>query len=171
MKDRVQIQSFYPTLHIPQPSPIKGPTCSLSKSLTTNSLTLSFCPYHSSCSSFLFFFSKMPKKHVTYFSGHAEVQPWSNNVSNEVQNKVRSSYSDQYSRSSTNVTKSYKASEYVADKSTGQMGYRQKAKYTCTDRYVDKDKGFTTEYKTQWECTKSVYPNKSSSSNNRINYY
>lgn len=118
----------------------------------------------------------MSKKPETHYSGYVEVvQPSSKsrqmNVSNEMQNKERSSYKDQYGGFSSNVTQSYKASEYVADKHTGQMGYKQEAKYTRTDRYVDKEEGYTREYQTQTKFIESVYPNKSSSSSKRINYY
>ncbi|PQM41689.1 uncharacterized protein Pyn_16627 [Prunus yedoensis var. nudiflora] len=116
---------------------------------------------------------------VIGFCGIVEAVPSSNNnrqqmnISNEVQNQVRSSYKDQYGGSSSNSTQSYKAREYV-DKRSGHTVYKQEAKYTCNDKFVDKQQGVTTEYKTQLKVTKSVYPNKGSnskSSNNRINYY
>ncbi|PQP97238.1 uncharacterized protein Pyn_09604 [Prunus yedoensis var. nudiflora] len=76
-----------------------------------------------------------------------------------IQMKDRYSYKDAYGGGSSSFTRSYKAGEFV-DKSTGGLGYEQEANYTSTDKYVDKELGFTTEYQTQVKFKKSVYPNK-----------
>ena len=41
--------------------------------------------------------------------------------------------------------KNYKA-EKLVDKSTDQLGYKQEAKFTSTEKYADKELGFTIEY-------------------------
>ncbi|KAB2611296.1 hypothetical protein D8674_019328 [Pyrus ussuriensis x Pyrus communis] len=43
---------------------------------------------------------------------------------------------------SSHYTENYKAKQLV-DKSTGQLGYKQKAKFTSTEKYVGKMLGFT----------------------------
>ncbi|KAB2637646.1 hypothetical protein D8674_028180 [Pyrus ussuriensis x Pyrus communis] len=43
---------------------------------------------------------------------------------------------------SSHCTENYKAKQLV-DKSTGQLGYKQDAKFTSTEKYVDKVLGFT----------------------------
>ena len=64
------------------------------------------------------------------------------NESREVQSKARSSYKDEYGRVSSHYTENYKA-EQLVNKSTGPLGYKQKAKFTYTENYVDKELGFT----------------------------
>ena len=91
------------------------------------------------------------------------------NESREVQSKARSSYNDKYGRVSSHYTENYKA-EQLVDKSTGQLGYKQEAKFTYTEKYVDKELGFTTEYQTQVKFKESVYPNKTGSSSSKSNY-
>lgn len=138
--------------------------------------------------------SKKPDSKPAYgYCGYLEVMPLSKgssssqlNESAELQIKDRYSYKDAYGEGgSSSFTASYKAGEFV-DKSTGGLGYRQEANYTSTDKYVDKEIGFTTEYQTQVKFKKSVYPNKTQvkfkksaspyksgtkSYNNRVDYY
>ncbi|RXH83591.1 hypothetical protein DVH24_005844 [Malus domestica] len=113
--------------------------------------------------------------------GYLKVMPLSKpklNESREVQSKARSSYKDEYGGVSSHYTENYKAEQFV-DKSTGRLGYKQEAKFTSTEKYVDKELGFTTEYQTQVKFKESVYPNKTGSSSskshcnnkNRIDYY
>ncbi|KAK9931856.1 hypothetical protein M0R45_019112 [Rubus argutus] len=96
------------------------------------------------------------------------------NVSDQVQSEVKSSYNDQYCGVSSNFTKSYNEGDFV-DRRSGNVGYKQEAKYTSTDKYVDKAQGCTTVYKTQLKVTKSVYTKNSASatksSYKRLNYY
>ena len=66
------------------------------------------------------------------------------NESREIQGKARSSYNDEHGRVSSHYTENYKAEQFV-DKSTNQLGYKQKAKFTYTEKYVVKVLGFTTE--------------------------
>lgn len=47
--------------------------------------------------------------------------------------------------SQTITLKNYKA-EQLVDKSTDQLGYKHKAKFTSTEKYVVKMLGFTTKY-------------------------
>ena len=42
----------------------------------------------------------------------------------------------------------YKAGQ-VGNKSTDRLGYKQEARFTSTEKYVDKELGFTTEYQSQ----------------------
>ncbi|KAM2721011.1 hypothetical protein EV2_042135 [Malus domestica] len=77
------------------------------------------------------------------------------NESREVQSKARSSYNNEYGRVSNHYTENYKAKQLV-DKSTAQLGYKQEAKFTFTKKYVDKERGFTTEYQTQVKFKESV---------------
>lgn len=87
-----------------------------------------------------------------------------------MQSQVKSSYNDEYCGASSNFTKSYKEGEFV-DNRSGQSGYKQEAKYTSIDKYVDKTQGYTTEYKTQLKVTKSVYTKKSATaSKSSFNY-
>ena len=65
--------------------------------------------------------------------------------------------------------KSYKVKQLV-DKSTAQLDYKQKAKFTSTEKYVVKVLGFTTECQTQVKFKESVYPNKAGSSSSESNY-
>ncbi|CAN6557058.1 unnamed protein product [Malus baccata var. baccata] len=114
--------------------------------------------------------------------GYLKVMPLSKpkpNESREVQSKARTSYKDEYGGVSNHYTENYKAEQFV-DKSTGWLGYKQEAKFTSTEKYVDKELGFTTEYQTQVKFKESVYPNKTGSSSskshcnnnkNRIDYY
>ncbi|KAB2618820.1 hypothetical protein D8674_014689 [Pyrus ussuriensis x Pyrus communis] len=60
---------------------------------------------------------------------------------------------------SSHYTENYKAKQLV-DKSTGQLGYKQKAKFTFTEKYCQ----------TQVKFKKSVYPNKYGSSSTKTNY-
>ncbi|KAM1227648.1 hypothetical protein ACFX2J_006843 [Malus domestica] len=57
------------------------------------------------------------------------------------------------------------------DKSTGQLSYKQKAKFTSTEKYEDNELGFTFEYHTQVKFKEFVYPNKSGSSSSKSNYH
>ena len=54
------------------------------------------------------------------------------------------------------------------NKSTDQLGYKQEAKFTSTEKYVVKVLGFTTEYWTQVKFKESVYPNKTGSSSSDV---
>ncbi|PRQ33391.1 hypothetical protein RchiOBHm_Chr5g0057071 [Rosa chinensis] len=118
--------------------------------------------------------SKAPETHYHY-CGVIERVPSSSSKrssqfseSTQVEKKVRASYKDEYGGGWSKFTESYKAQEYV-DKKTGGMGYKQEAKYTSTDKYVDNEQGYTTEYHTQVKIQKSVYPNKSSTSKSKNN--
>ena len=70
---------------------------------------------------------------------------------------------------SNHYTENYKA-EQLVDKSTGPLGYKQKAKFTYIEKYVDKELGFTALYQTQVKFKESVYPNKTGSSSSKPNY-
>ena len=56
------------------------------------------------------------------------------------------------------------------DKSIDQLGYKQKAKFTSTEKYVVKVLGFTTECQTQVKFKESVYPNKTGSSSSESDH-
>ena len=104
--------------------------------------------------------------------GHLKVMPLSKpklNESKEVQSKARSSYKDEYGRVSSHYTEKYKV-EQLMNKSTDQLGYKQEAKFTSTEKYVVKVLGFTTEYWTQVKFKESVYPAKTGSSSSKSNY-
>ncbi|KAM2296969.1 hypothetical protein ACFX1S_036576 [Malus domestica] len=58
---------------------------------------------------------------------------------------------------SSHYTENFKAGQLV-DKSTDKLGYKQDAKFTSTERYVNKELRFTTKYQTQVKFKKSVYP-------------
>ncbi|TQD98869.1 hypothetical protein C1H46_015512 [Malus baccata] len=55
------------------------------------------------------------------------------NESKEVQSKARSSYNDEYGGVSSHYAKNYKV-EQLVDKSTGQLGYKQEAKFISTEK-------------------------------------
>ncbi|KAM1951846.1 hypothetical protein ACFX15_006403 [Malus domestica] len=105
--------------------------------------------------------------------GYLKVMPLSKpklNESREVQSKARSSYNDEYGRTSCHYTENYKAGQ-LTDKSTDQLGHKQEAKFTSTERYVNKELRFTTEYQTQVKFKGSVYPKKFRSSSFKSNYH
>ena len=82
--------------------------------------------------------------------GYHKVMPLSKpkqNESKEVQSIARSSYNDEYGGISSHFTENYKA-EHLMDKSTDQLGYKQETKFTYTEKYADKELGFTTECQT-----------------------
>ena len=70
---------------------------------------------------------------------------------------------------SSHYTKNFKV-ERLVNKSTSQLGYKQEAKFTATEKYMDKELGFTTTYQAQMKFKESVYPNKTGSSSFKSNY-
>ena len=114
-----------------------------------------------------------------HYCGYAEVVPASSagskrmvNESNEVHSSSRTMYKDNYSGCSNHYSTQHKAEEFV-DKHSGRLGFKEEVKFTSTQKVVDKVRDYTTEYKTQVQFKKTVYPNKTTpkSNNNRINYY
>ncbi|KAM2353605.1 hypothetical protein ACFX1X_008429 [Malus domestica] len=104
--------------------------------------------------------------------GYLKIMPLSKpklNESREVQSKAQSSYNDEYGRVSIHYTENYKA-EQLIDKSTSQLSYKQETKFTFTEKCVDKELGFTTEYQTQVKFKEFVYPNKFGFSSSKSNY-
>ncbi|KAB2601954.1 hypothetical protein D8674_002959 [Pyrus ussuriensis x Pyrus communis] len=104
--------------------------------------------------------------------GYLKVMPLSKpklNESRKVQSKAQFSYNDEYGGISSHYTENYKA-EQLMDKSIGQLGYTQEAKFTSTEKYVDKVLGFIAEYQTQVKFKESVYLNKIGSSSSKSNY-
>ncbi|KAJ8560498.1 hypothetical protein K7X08_022358 [Anisodus acutangulus] len=66
--------------------------------------------------------------------------------SGEVQKSTKSSYKDYGGGSSSRVTETYKAGEFV-DRRSGREGYREEANYKSTYKVNDKAHGVTTEGK------------------------
>ncbi|KAM2465811.1 hypothetical protein ACFX1W_004860 [Malus domestica] len=91
------------------------------------------------------------------------------NESREVQSKAQSLYNDEYGRVSIHYTENYKAEQLMYN-STSQLIYKQEAKFTFTEKCVDKELGFTIEYQTQVKFKEFVYPNKSGFSSSKSNY-
>ncbi|TQE01629.1 hypothetical protein C1H46_012768 [Malus baccata] len=60
--------------------------------------------------------------------------------------------------------------EWLLDKSTDQLGYKQKAKFTSTEKYADEELGFYCRVPNLVKFKESVYPNKTESSLSKSNY-
>lgn len=106
--------------------------------------------------------------------GYIQFVPSSGSKSNQSESThtsmTRASYNGANYKCSGRYTETQKAGNYVHR--SGQVGYKQEARCTSTVKYTDKVQGMTTEYQTQVNVKKVVYPSTSKvSSSKRINYY
>ncbi|KAK4337558.1 hypothetical protein RND71_042045 [Anisodus tanguticus] len=112
-------------------------------------------------------------KNVYYFTGLEciEEAPKKYN-SGEVQKSKKYSYKDYDGGSSSRVTKTCKAGDFL-DRRSGREGYREEANYKSTYKVNDKAHGVTTEYETSVKCKKTTTYDNPNKCNNykRVNYY
>ncbi|KAF7838060.1 uncharacterized protein G2W53_006542 [Senna tora] len=109
-----------------------------------------------------------------HFTGFAQVVPYNGGKSNQSVGShtttSRAAYDHGNYKYSGRHTESYKAGDYVHK--SGNVGYKEEARSTSTFKYTDKVQGMTTEYQTQVNVKKMVYPSTTkASSSKRINYY